>query len=251
MGIETKLLHMFQILAFGKFPNKGELIQAYEELKKIYIDPLCTDSILETINTVKNNLVYKEFKLEDDPQFFSAIIKKIDDPFMIKLLENSTKIKYSAAEKEALEQLLPRVKLLLNLDEDLRKETGDFYELYSKNFNELKEILFSEKIHYKNLEWFLKSNFSKLIPGSSDSFKTSLHNVFMCLLKNVSPELTKGHVNSLALIIQKNARQKTPINHNMFFCEVPLKEKKLSKIVKVALENNLEKYIVPTNGFRH
>ena len=55
MGIETKLLHMFQILAFSKFPNKGKLIQSYEELKKIYIDPLCADSILETINIVKNN----------------------------------------------------------------------------------------------------------------------------------------------------------------------------------------------------
>ena len=252
MGIETKLLHMFQILAFSKFPNKGKLIQSYEELKKIYIDPLCADSILETINIVKNNLFYKEFELQNDSQFFSAIIKKVDDFLTIdELLKSLSEIKYSAAEKEALEQQLPRVKVLLNLDNDLRKEAGDFYEMYSKDFSELKEILFSEKIYYKNLEWFLKSNFSNLIPGSSSFFTDSLHSVYTCLLKNVYPALTNEDFNSLASIIKKNARKKTAINHNMFFCEVPLKEKNLSTVAKVALQNNLEKYILPTNGFRH
>ncbi|MEN9449652.1 MAG: hypothetical protein RJA83_266 [Pseudomonadota bacterium] len=252
MEIETKLLHMLQVLAFSEFPNKGALIQAYEDLKKIFISPLFTESLFETINGLKSNLFYKEFELEDDPQFFLAILKKVDDYLMLdEFLKSSSEIKYSNAEKKALEQGLSRAKLLLNLDNDLRNVAGDFYEMYSKDFDELKEILFSEKINYNSLKWFLKSNFSKLVPGSSSSFNDSLHNVFVCLLENASPKLTKGDVNSLTLIIQKNARQKTPMNHNMFFCEVPLKEKKLSKIVKVALENNLEKYIVPTNGFRH
>lgn len=251
MDVETKLFHMLQVLSLGEFQNKGELIQAYEELKKIFIDPLCTESILETINTLKNNLFYQEFELENDPQFFSTIIKKVDDLLAIdELLKSPSEIKYSDAEKQALEQGLPRVKLLLNLNNDLRNEAGDFYELYSEDFDELKEILFSEKFNYNSLEWFLKSNFSKLVPGSADSFKTSLHSVFMCLLKNASPKLTKGDVNSLTLIIQKNARQETPINHNTFFCGT-LKTKNLSEAAKIALNNNFEKYILPTNGFKH
>lgn len=146
---------------------------------------------------------------------------------------------------------LPRVGLLFNLDNDLRKETGDFYEIYREDFNELKTILFSENIHFKNLEWFLKSNFSKLVPGSSASFQTSLNSVFQCLIKNVYPALTIKDVNSLKTIIHNNALHKTPINHNMFFCKIPFKAKGLSITARDALKNNFEKYIVPANGFKH
>lgn len=250
MDIETKLFHMLQVLEFGEIPNKGELLEAYKKLKKIFIDPLCIESVLETINFLKNNLFYQEFELQDDPQFLSAIIKKIDDPCIVdKILENPTKIKYSDAEKEALEKL-PRVKLLLHFNNDLKQRTGDFYELYSENFNELKEILFSEVIHYKNLEWFL-NNFYKLILGSSDSFKASLYSVFKCLLGNARPELTEIDLNALRTIMERNIIQKAPINHNMIFAHAPFIGKNLSPIAKDALKNSLKEYITPTSNFRH
>ncbi|WP_342219621.1 hypothetical protein [Rickettsiella endosymbiont of Miltochrista miniata] len=252
MNIETKLFHMLRVLSFSESPNKDKLIHAYEKLKKIFISPLFTESILETINELKSNLFYQEFELENDPEFFKAIIKKADDSLMItKLLESLSEIKYSDAEKQALELHLFRVKLLLNLGNDLRKETKYFYEMYSEDFNELKEILFSEKIHYKNLEWFLKSNFSKLVPGSSVSFQTSLNTVFLCLLKNVYPALRNEEVNSLKTIIQSNASQKNPLNHNMFFRTVPFKAKALSPIAQIALKNTFKEYITPINDFKH
>ena len=44
---------MLQVLAFCKIANKDELIQACEKLKKIFISPLFTESILEIINDSK------------------------------------------------------------------------------------------------------------------------------------------------------------------------------------------------------
>lgn len=93
MDIETKLFHMLQVLSFSEFPNKEELIQAYEKLKKIFIEPLFTESLIETINQLKSNLFYLEFELENDPQFFRAIIEKVDDTLMMdKLLESPSEI---------------------------------------------------------------------------------------------------------------------------------------------------------------
>ncbi|MGA9629374.1 hypothetical protein [Rickettsiella endosymbiont of Litargus connexus] len=246
MNIKDKFSITYNIICSMEYPKKGELLQGFKELKELFAQPFFSESITDTIHSLKNNLVYKIFELENDAEFFKAFIKKIENYLMFnEFLEASSTISYSYAEREVFEQQIPKFKLFFEFDNELRKEAKLFYELYAPYLNRLHEILFSNKIKYEAIKWFIQSPFCNITFGSSISFQESLNNVFQFLLKNDSLSLTKKNIEAIKKIIDEKNNQKIPVNYNMFFFHVPLKAKTLSPLAKDALKNNLEKYITP------
>lgn len=250
LSIADKLFYMGQALSYSNAPNVKKLKRDHEKLTEIFNSTFNKKSILETIKAIKSNLCYQEFKLEDDPQFFETIIEKVDDPFLMhELLKIKTysEIIYSKVEQEILNQRLFKLILLFKFENTLKQETGLFYNTYCADLNKLKELLFSERIKCENLEWFLKSNFFKLVHDSSPSFKTSLDNIFLTLLKNLP---ATENIDPIKKIItdEKNRKRtnnmknekiinipRRKINHNFFNSTA------LTPIAKVALVNNLKK----------
>lgn len=69
MNLEDKFLHLYHIIKGMEQPKKPKLLPAYTELKEIFNQTFFSESLLETLDKIKNNLVYKEFKLENDSEF--------------------------------------------------------------------------------------------------------------------------------------------------------------------------------------
>ncbi len=249
MNLKEKLLIIYNIiLNYSEKEKKFELFQAHIELKGVFAQATFSESLFETLDRLKNNLVYKEFELENDPEFFKGILKKIDDPSIYnELLEAIPKIKCSSYELEVFNQQLPKFELFFEFEDALKKETGSLYKLCGNDLYQLHGIVFSDKIKHVDKEWFLKSPFLKLLPESSIFFQKSFYKVLKYLVRNVYSPLAEK--NTLKASIQANTR-----NPNMFYFQAFVdkdKAKALSSTAKDALKNSLKEYITPINSFRH
>jgi hypothetical protein len=281
--MEIKFKQILELLSFGNFPNNEELLQSYEALRKLLSISFSTESCLEIIKAVKNNQCYRQFKLETDPQFFKAIVSKVDKISMIeKLLELSLEINYSTPEKKVLHQQLNILILLSILDSDLKREAvfdeeeedmddqNDFFEVYFEEFKQLKETFFSERITPENIQWFLHSDLFEFISRAADCFDVDLEDLYQCMLENAYISTKKDFICHKQIL--ENARKEIYFfdykafysilrdtkkqlanhvrgsagssNYNNFY--KPPKAAGLSPIAREALLNNLRKYLSPS-----
>lgn len=273
MSIETKLKHILQLLSFAYYPNKKELLKRSEELNKILNPSVVIESFQEAITALKANQLYRQFKLEAEPEFFRAIVNKINDITMIeKLLCIPSEINYSESEKKVLDQRRAVLILLSILDDDLDENMdnqSNFFEVYFEDLKKLKEIFSSEYISSKNIEWFLHSDLFEFISEATECFDVNLEDLYECMLHNTDINTKKDFVyhkqilenakkeiqsfdyeafyavlsNTKKQLADNLRKSSTLLNHNSFY--EPPKAIGLSPIARKALLNIFKKYTLP------
>jgi len=281
-NIETKLNDAVKLLLNQALPNEQELLNAYEDLKAIFNCSVFQGSLFEIIRSLKKNLFYQHLKLDTDPQFLKAVLNKSNDHGLIKKLWNSSEIHYSQQEKTVLKQrfhILVSLSLLDKNLEDLKNKANgkgglinpqEFFQIYFKDLETLKEALSSESLSIKNINWFLDSDLFQLISCTSYFFGLKLMDFYETLLQKVE-------INTNEDFFEHRKVLKKAIKENSFFyqkfdtilinlnkelasnvrsndsskpthCYTCISKKfsklnKLSPIAKEALINNLKKYI--------
>ncbi len=99
--LEIKLDIVVKILAFGDFPNKQALLDGHGKLKTLFKSSFSQESLPKIIRELKANAFYRQFKLDADPQFLKALVKKVTDFKVIEELLKFSEINYSQQEKRA------------------------------------------------------------------------------------------------------------------------------------------------------
>jgi hypothetical protein len=273
MSIETKLKDILQRLNFYYFSNKKELLKSLEELNKILNPSFLMESFQEIITALKANQLYREFKLDADPEIFRAIVNKVNDITMIeKLLSLSSEINYSESEKKVLDQRLAILIALSFLDDDLDENMdneSNFFEVYFQDLKELKKIFSSEYITPDNIKWFLHSDLFEFISEATECFDVNLEDLYECMiqntdintkkdfsfhkqiLENAKKEVESFDYEAFYAVLSKTKKQLTDnlrksstlLNHNSFY-KSP-KSIGLSKTAQKAWLNIYKKYTAP------
>ena len=272
MSIETKLKDILQSLNFYYFPNKKELLKSLEELNKILNHSVVIESFQEIITALKANQLYRQFKLEAEPEFFRTIVNKINDITKIeKLLSLSSKINYSESEKKVLDKRLATLIALSILDDDLDENMdneSNFFEVYFEDLKELKKIFSSEYITPKNIAWFLHSDLFEYISEATDCFDVNLEDLYECMIQNTDIN-TKKDFSSHKQILENAKKEIVSFDYEAFYDVLSNTKKQLSEtlrkpstflnhnsfdkpkaiglspIARKALLNNFKKYTAP------
>lgn len=277
--IEFKLDQIIKLLSDKYFLNKQELLDGYENLKKLLTSSFPQEFLPKIIKELKANPFYQQFKLDADPQFLNAIVTKVTDFKIIEELLSSSEINYSQQETIVLEQRLNILISLSLLEQDLKEikeiidseedEEDDFF-VYFENLEKLKTILSSESVSIENIDWFFESDLFEFISGTSDCFDVKLVDLYKILLEYTEIKTSEDFIEHKELL--KKARKENPFDYNKFYAVlsntkkqladnlrsspiIPLsttyntsifkkfsKVTKLSPIAKKALLNNLKEY---------
>jgi hypothetical protein len=279
--LEIKLDQVVKLLLFGNFPNKQELLNGYENLKKLFNSPFPQEFFLEIISELRANPFYRQFKLDADPCFLKALVNKVNRFEIIEQLLQSSEINYSQQEEMVLEQRLNILISLSFLEQDLKEakdseEEGqlcldDFFEVYFEELDKLKTILSSESISIKNIDWFFESDLFQFISGASDCFDVELVDLYKILLEDTEIKTKKDFI-SHKQILENAKKEIRSFDYEAFYavlsntkkqlednlrsspcipvsttCNISIFKKfskltKLSPIAKKALLNNLKEY---------
>lgn len=244
-----------------------------KNIRKILSQPFSMESFQEIIVALKANQLYRQFKLEEAPAIFRAIVNKINDITMIeKLLSLSSEINYSESEEKMLNQRLTTLISLSILDDDLDENIdhqSDFFKVYFEDLKKLKEIFSSECITFQNIKWFLQSDLFEFISEAADCFDVRLEDLYKSMLqntdintkkdffshneilKNTKKEIHSFDYKAFYVILSNKKKQLTDnlresstlLNHNSFY--KPPKAIGLSPMARKALLNNFKKYTAP------
>lgn len=211
--IEIKLDQVVKLLSFGDFPNKFELLNGYENLKKLFNSSFLQGSLPEIIRELRANLFYRQFKLDADPQFLKALVKKVDDFEIIDQLLKSSEIHYSEQEERVLDQRHYILFSLSLLEQDLKEarvpneegqlELDDVFKHYFEDLEKLKKIFSVETISIENINYFFESDLFDFISRASDCFDVKLVDLYRVLLEGTEINTKQDFIKHKNLLIKK------------------------------------------------
>ncbi len=211
--VEIKLDQVVKLLSFANFPNKQELLNGYETLKKLFNSSFPQEALQEIIRGLRANPFYRQFKLDADPYFLKALINKVNDFEIIEQLLKSSEIHYSEQEEMVLEQRLNILISLSLLDQDLKEakvpvregqiELDRVFEVYFGDLEKLKQIFLAETISIENINWFFKSNLFDFISRTSDCFDVKLTNLYEVLLEGTEINTKQDFIEHKNILIEK------------------------------------------------
>lgn len=242
--LEIKLDIVVKILAFGDFPNKQELLDGHGDLKKLFNSSFSQESLLEIIRELKANAFYRQFKLDADPQFLKALVKKVTDFKLIEELLKFSEINYSQQEKMVLKQRRNILISLSLLEQDLKEDKvpdeegqleleDDFYEVYFEDLEKLKTILASESIFIKNINWFFESDLFEFISGASDCFDVELVDLYKMLLEGTEIKSIDDFIQHKQLL--ERAQKESSLDYNEFYAVLSNTNKQLAEDLRKSL----------------
>lgn len=84
MGIKRKLQACFRIINIGAYSNKNVLLEEHKCLLSLLDTPLSYENCIAQVKKIKENQVYKLFKLDKDPDFLKSFFIKGLNPLHLK-----------------------------------------------------------------------------------------------------------------------------------------------------------------------
>ncbi len=234
--VMIKLNQVVKLLSFGDFPNKQELLQAFEDLKKIFNSPISPKLFQKIIKELKDNPFYRQFKLYADPIFLTALARKIDNFEIIEMV--LSEINYFPAEEMALKQRRNILISLALMEQDLQEskipnqegQYDDFYDIYFDDLGKLNEIFSADSISIENIKWFFESDLFEFISGASDCFDVNLSDLYEMLLENTEIKTKKDFIAHKQLL--EKAQKENYLDYKEFYAILSATKKQLAESLR-------------------
>ncbi len=229
MRIKRKLQACFRIINIGVYPNKNLLLEEHKILLSLLDTPLSCENCSELVKKIKENQVYKLFKLDKDPDFLKSFLTKGSNANILKVLLTTTDLVYSEQEKNTLEKYFSIFVLLSNLETELRKVVSLVSELilkdgeedfFAKHFQELarlNEIFLFETIDKNHIEWFFDTDIFNLIAADPENFSVKLSDIYDFLIQDINLYTKKDFNRQCQILLDKKTKEGNDFNFNNFY----------------------------------
>ncbi|MEN9447625.1 MAG: hypothetical protein RJA25_915 [Bacteroidota bacterium] len=235
--LEIKLDNVVKKLAFEDFPNKQELLDGHGDLKKLFNSSFSQESLLEIIRELKANAFYRQFKLDADPQFLKALVKKVTDFKVIEELLKFSEINYSQQEKRVLRQrrniLISLIFLEKNFHQEAKHFNDDFIEVYFEELEQLKKIFTTESISIKDIDWFFQSDLFQFVSKNPEFLDVELADLFKMLLEETEIKTIEDFIKHKQLL--EKAQEENLIDYKKFYAVLSSTNKQLAENLRKSL----------------
>lgn len=228
MIITRKLFALLSLIQSNDKPNQKLLSGEYKKLVELFNYALIPEFFPSTIKASKSNQIYTFFDLPIDPKIFEKIVVNIVDYRTIEaLLSGSLEISYSEQEKIILNKRLERLKLLFNLETDLKKITkvSKKYKHMSKSFfdnyfHELKYLKYTltRTVTIDDIEWLIHTNIFDFMLTESEIFTVQPTHIYQIMIKNTEQHMSKKTFNEhCQALLNKKTQTGQLFNYRAFF----------------------------------
>ena len=239
MIITKTLFYLLKTIQSSDHPKQILFNEEHKKLVALLNSGLIPYSLPKDIQAAKPNQVDKTFSLHTDPKAFKTIIDKIVNCEIIEALLNiPSEISYSLEEKNVLNERLNLLKLLTNLEQDL-KEVAEFdikyknmpKSFFDKYFQELNyfKFTFTRPITIDDIAWLLKSNIFDLISTEPEIFIVKLTDFYQKMIQRINQSVSKKDFDQhCQTLLDKKTQAGGLFNYGAFYSILSAARKPLS-----------------------
>lgn len=241
MGTKTKLDACFRIINFGAYPNKKYLNEEHKTLLSLLDMTLTHENCEATIKKIKENQIYKLFKLDKDTDFLKSFFIKTSDPSTLQILLKNSDIVYSEQEKNSLRKSSSILTLLLSLETELKEVAlilqefiamlgeKDFFKNHFQELDKLKETFLSDTIEINHIQWFFTTDIFNLMTEEPKNFTIKTVDIYDLLIQDINL-YTKNHFNQhCQILLDKKTEEGENFHFDTFYAVLCDKRQKFKE----------------------
>jgi hypothetical protein len=276
MRIKREISNLLNIIQSGNFLGKELLVKEHKKILDLLKLTASSDACINSIKAIKANLIYKMFKLAEDPNLIKLITSKIVEYKDLEKILNASDIVYSEKEKIGLNNRLNVLELAYRVEMDLNKavetakeeghEKPSFFSDHFEELASLKETLSSDAICPDDVEYFFNTRLFDLIAAEPYNFSVKLTDIYKVMIHNIKLVPTKKFDEQRKILLDKKTKEGQVFDYEAFrsilydaknklklnlkrHLEQPgshtfhkVRKISVNKLPKLALKNNLDLY---------